>query len=175
MPLQFADVNVGVLYLLSVTSIGVYGITIGGWSSNNKYSMLGGIRSAAQLISYELALGLSILVAIMLTDTPATAADGVLSCANMWGRPAESFGALSMCRIVESQAGWWNIFKPTGIHGVLYFLAGVDGRGCARAVRPGRSRAGAGRRLQHRVLVDEVRTVLHGRVHQADRGRRRSA
>lgn len=113
-PLQFADINVGVLYLLSVTSIGVYGITIGGWSSNNKYSMLGGIRSAAQLISYELALGLSILVAIMLTSAPASA-DGVLSCANIWGRPAESFGSLSLCRIVESQAGWWNILKPTGI------------------------------------------------------------
>jgi len=119
-PLQFADINVGVLYLLSVTSIGVYGITIGGWSSNNKYSMLGGIRSAAQLISYELALGLSILVAIMLTSAPSVT-DGVLSCANMWGRPAESFGSLSMCRVVESQAGWWNILKPTGIFAFCIF------------------------------------------------------
>jgi NADH-quinone oxidoreductase subunit H len=114
-PLQLADINVGVLYLLSVTSIGVYGITLGGWSSNNKYSMLGGIRSAAQLISYELALGLSILVAIMLTSVPADAANGVLSCALMWDRPVESFSSMSMCRIVESQAGWWNIFKPTGL------------------------------------------------------------
>lgn len=114
-PLQLADINVGVLYLLSVTSIGVYGITLGGWSSNNKYSMLGGIRAAAQLISYELALGLSILVAIMLTSQPANAADGVLSCARLFGRAPESFSSMSLCRIVESQAGWWNIFKPTGI------------------------------------------------------------
>jgi NADH-quinone oxidoreductase subunit H len=115
-PLQLTDINVGILYLLSVTSIGVYGITLGGWSSNNKYSMLGGIRSAAQLISYELALGLSILVAIMLTSQPA-GQPGLPypSCAAMFGQPAEAFSSLSTCRIVESQAGWWNIFKPTGL------------------------------------------------------------
>jgi NADH-quinone oxidoreductase subunit H len=114
-PVQFTDLNVGVLFLLAVTSIGVYGVTLGGWSSNNKYSMMGGIRSAAQLISYELALGLSILVAIMLTSTPAVAQGGAYpSCELIWGRPTEAFGALSTCRIVESQAGWWNIFKPTG-------------------------------------------------------------
>lgn len=114
-PLQLTDINVGVLFLLSVTSIGVYGITLGGWSSNNKYSMLGGIRSAAQLISYELALGLSILVAIMLTSQPAPVAAPYPSCALMFNQPPESFNALSLCRIVESQAGWWNIFKPTGL------------------------------------------------------------
>lgn len=115
-PLQFTDLNVGLLFLIAITSIGVYGITLGGWASNNKYSMLGGIRSAAQLISYELALGLSILVAVMLTSAPSgTPAPGYPSCELMWGRPADTFGALSTCRIVESQAGWWNIFKPTGL------------------------------------------------------------
>lgn len=116
-PIQLADINVGILYLLSVTSIGVYGITLGGWSSNNKYSMLGGIRSAAQLISYELALGLSILIAIMLTSTPMTqaAADASL-CSQLFGaQPYQTISAMSTCRIVESQAGWWNIFKPTGL------------------------------------------------------------
>ncbi|MBV9791471.1 MAG: NADH-quinone oxidoreductase subunit H, partial [Chloroflexi bacterium] len=113
-PLQFTDINVGMLYLLSVTSIGVYGITLGGWSSNNKYSMLGGIRSAAQLISYELALGLSILVAIMLTAAPAQQAGYPLPVCNVMF-PNEAYSALSTCRIVESQAGWWNIFKPTGL------------------------------------------------------------
>ena len=116
-PIQLADINVGILFLLSVTSIGVYGITLGGWSSNNKYSMLGGIRSAAQLISYELALGLSILIAVMLTSTPATqaAADASL-CSRMFGaQPLEAISALSTCRVVESQAGWWNLFKPTGL------------------------------------------------------------
>ncbi len=116
-PLQLTDVNVGVLFLLAVTSIGVYGVALGGWSSNNKYSMLGGIRAAAQMISYELALGLSVLVAIMLTTIPTTqaAADASL-CSRMLGTtPVEAISALSTCRIVESQGGWWNIFKPTGL------------------------------------------------------------
>ncbi len=60
-----SDLNVGVLYILSVTSIAVYGIVLAGWSSNNKYAMLGGLRSTAQMISYELALGLSFLPPIM--------------------------------------------------------------------------------------------------------------
>jgi NADH-quinone oxidoreductase subunit H len=67
--LQIAEVNVGILYLLAVTSVGVYGITLAGWSSNNKYSMLGGIRASAQLISYELALGLAVLGAVMQAGT----------------------------------------------------------------------------------------------------------
>src|SRR5918911_1563770 len=63
--LQLAEISVGILYLLAVTSVGVYGIAIAGWASNNKYSMLGGIRATAQVISYELALGLSILAIVM--------------------------------------------------------------------------------------------------------------
>ena len=57
--LYIADINVGVLYIMSVASIAVYGIVLAGWSSNNKYAMLGGLRSTAQMVSYELALGLS--------------------------------------------------------------------------------------------------------------------
>ncbi len=64
-PLQVADVNVGVIFLLAVTSIGVYGIMIGGWSSNNKYSLLGAIRSSAQMISYELAMGIALIALII--------------------------------------------------------------------------------------------------------------
>jgi len=67
--LQIADVNVGILYLLAMTSLGVYGITLAGWSSNNKYSLLGGLRSSAQLISYELAMGLSIIGVLMIAGT----------------------------------------------------------------------------------------------------------
>jgi NADH-quinone oxidoreductase subunit H len=130
-PLQLADINVGILYLLSITSIAVYGITLGGWSSNNKYSMMGGIRSSAQLISYELALGAAILVAIMLTSMPEQRGAPYPSCALMWDRPAETFNALSMCRIVESQAGWWNIFKPTGLLAFGIFLIA----GAAEVVR----------------------------------------
>ncbi|HEY6952188.1 MAG TPA: NADH-quinone oxidoreductase subunit NuoH [Bacteroidota bacterium] len=67
--LMIADVNVGMLYILALTSIGVYGITLAGWSSNSKYSLLGGLRSSAQLISYELSMGLSIIGVIMISGT----------------------------------------------------------------------------------------------------------
>ncbi|HEU5090568.1 MAG TPA: complex I subunit 1 family protein, partial [Roseiflexaceae bacterium] len=71
--LQLAEINVGILYLLAVTSLGVYGIAIAGWASNNKYSMLGGIRASAQVISYELALGLAVLGVVMQAGTFSTA------------------------------------------------------------------------------------------------------
>ena len=67
--LLIADVNVGILFLLAITSLGVYGITLAGWSSNNKYSLLGGLRSAAQLISYELSMGISIIGVLMIAET----------------------------------------------------------------------------------------------------------
>jgi len=67
--LQIADVNIGVLYILAITSLGVYGLTLAGWSSNNKYSLLGGLRSSAQLISYELSMGLSIIGVLMIAGT----------------------------------------------------------------------------------------------------------
>jgi NADH-quinone oxidoreductase subunit H len=82
--LQIADVNVGVLYLFAITSIGVYGITLAGWASNSKYSMLGSIRSSAQLISYELALGCSVLVVVMTYGTLSTH-EIVLAQAGLWG------------------------------------------------------------------------------------------
>ena len=67
--LQVADVNVGILYVLALTSISVYGIVLAGWSSNNKYSLLGGLRSSAQLISYELAMGLAVVSIILLAGS----------------------------------------------------------------------------------------------------------
>lgn len=67
--LYVANVNVGVLYIMSIASIGVYGIALAGWSSNNKYAMLGGIRCSAQMISYELTLGLSFVTAIILGNS----------------------------------------------------------------------------------------------------------
>ncbi|MGA9118715.1 MAG: NADH-quinone oxidoreductase subunit NuoH [Bacteroidota bacterium] len=90
--LMIADVNIGVLYILALTSLGVYGITLSGWSSNNKYSLLGGLRSSAQLISYELSMGLSVI--------------GVLMVA----------GTTRLDVIVEHQSGWmWNfILTPLG-------------------------------------------------------------
>lgn len=101
--LQIADLNIGVLYVFGVVSIGVYGIMIGGWASNNKYSLLGAIRASAQMISYELAMGISIIALIMIT------------------------GTLSLGEIVNQQAGgvgsdWnaWNVvLQPLGF---LIFL-----------------------------------------------------
>lgn len=90
--LMIADVNIGILYILALTSLGVYGVTLSGWSSNNKYSLLGGLRSSAQLISYELSMGLSVVGVIMIA------------------------GTLELDRIVELQAGLrWNAFlTPIG-------------------------------------------------------------
>jgi len=95
--MQATDLNVGILYIFGVVSLGVYGVLIGGWASNNKFSLLGAIRAASQNISYELAMGLSIVSLIMVT------------------------GTLSLKEIVDQQAGWnWNIiYQPLGF---LIFL-----------------------------------------------------
>jgi len=68
-PLQVSDINVGVLYIFGVVSLGVYGVMIGGWASNNKYSLLSAIRAASQNISYEIAMGLSIIALLLMTNT----------------------------------------------------------------------------------------------------------
>ena len=86
-----ADVNIGFLYILALSSMGVYGITLSGWSSNNKYSLLGALRASAQMISYELSLGLS-LVGVVLVS-----------------------GSIRIDEIIKSQANVWNIFyQPVG-------------------------------------------------------------
>ena len=68
-PMQITDLNVGMLYILAMTGLGVYGIVLAGWSSNSKYSLLGGIRSSAQMVSYELAAGMTIIAVFMLSET----------------------------------------------------------------------------------------------------------
>ena len=101
--LQIVDLNVGILYVFAVVSIGVYGIMIGGWASNNKFSLLGAIRASAQMISYEIAMGLSIIALVMFT------------------------GTLSLGEIARMQAGgigadwnFWNVvYQPVGF---LIFL-----------------------------------------------------
>jgi NADH-quinone oxidoreductase subunit H len=89
--LYIADVNVGVLYIMAVASIAVYGIVLAGWSSNNKYAMLGGLRSTAQMISYEIALGLSFVGVILLA------------------------GSAQMTEIVNAQkSAWFVLLQPVG-------------------------------------------------------------
>lgn len=95
--LQIADVNIGILYVFGVVSMGVYGIMIGGWASNNKFSLIGALRAASQIISYELAMGIAIIALLMVT------------------------GTLSLKEMVGGQMDhYWNIFKqPLGF---LLFL-----------------------------------------------------
>ena len=68
-PLQITDINIGILYMFAVVSFGVYGIMIGGWASNNKYALLGALRASSQMISYEIAMGLSIVAVVMMSGT----------------------------------------------------------------------------------------------------------
>jgi NADH-quinone oxidoreductase subunit H len=99
-PMQIADVNVAVLYLLAVGSVSVYGTVLAGWSSNNKYALLGSLRAAAQLISYEVTLGLALV--------------GVLMMA----------GTLSLTEIIEQQRTGWNIW-PQVLGFILYVIAAI--------------------------------------------------
>ncbi len=97
---QITDLNVGLLFVLAVTSLGVYGVALAGWSSNSKYPLLGGLRSSAQMISYELSLGLGLLGVVMIA------------------------GSLSLREIVEGQRDLWNIVRqPVGF--LIYFTAAV--------------------------------------------------
>ncbi len=98
-PLYLADINVGVLYILAVASIAVYGIVLAGWSSNSKYPLLGSLRATAQIISYELSLGLAFVGPILLSNS------------------------MSMVSIVEKQqeTAWFIILQPLGF--VIFFLA----------------------------------------------------
>jgi NADH-quinone oxidoreductase subunit H len=103
-PLVIARFDVALLYVLGVTSVGVYGIALAGWSTNNKYSLMGGLRSAAQLISYELSLGLSLIGVILIA------------------------GTLDIYSIVEQQSGWnglhWNIlYQPIGF--ITYLMSAI--------------------------------------------------
>jgi NADH-quinone oxidoreductase subunit H len=107
-PLVVARFDVALLYVLAITSVGVYGIALAGWSSNNKYSLMGGLRASAQLISYELSLGLSLVGVVLMSST------------------------LDLYSIVEQQGGWWglrwNIFRlpfPQVIGFVIYLISAI--------------------------------------------------
>lgn len=97
------DINIGILYILAFSSIGAYGILLGGWASNSKYSLLGGLRSAAQVISYELSLGMAIVSVILMS------------------------GSLSMVKITEAQSGGLNhwFIWPGVVAFVIYLISAV--------------------------------------------------
>jgi NADH-quinone oxidoreductase subunit H len=99
--LQVADINIGILYIMGFVSLGVYGIMIAGWSSNNKYSLYGAIRASAQMVSYELAMGLSLIALVMMS------------------------GTLSIGEIVRQQTGFgWNvIYQPLGF--LIFFICSL--------------------------------------------------
>jgi NADH-quinone oxidoreductase subunit H len=100
--LQIADVNIGILYIFAVVSMGVYGIMIGGWASNNKFSLMSALRAASQAISYELAMGLALIALLMTT------------------------GSLSLKTIVEQQVNgnWWNVvYQPLGF--LIFFITAM--------------------------------------------------
>ncbi|HEX2607504.1 MAG TPA: NADH-quinone oxidoreductase subunit NuoH [Flavisolibacter sp.] len=100
-PLQIADINIGILYIFGVVSLGVYGIMIGGWASNNKFSLLAAVRGASQMISYELAMGLSLIAVLMIT------------------------GSLRLSVIVNEQMqhGWNIIYQPLGF--LIFFVCAL--------------------------------------------------
>jgi NADH-quinone oxidoreductase subunit H len=100
-PFQIADINIGILYIFGVVSLGVYGIMIGGWASNNKFSLISAIRGASQMVSYELAMGLALIALLMLT------------------------GSLQMSKIVENQLqhGWHVIYQPLGF--LIFFICAL--------------------------------------------------
>jgi NADH-quinone oxidoreductase subunit H len=144
-----ADIDAGLLYILALTSMGVYGVIIAGWASNSKYAFLGAMRSAAQIVAYEIAMGFALV--------------GVLMAA----------GSLNLGEIVRGPAG-----QPAALVLAAAAAAVRDlfhlrrGRDQPRAVRRRRGRIGDRRRLPRRVLRHGLRGVLPGRIrqHDPDRG-----
>ena len=102
-----ADINVGVLYILAIGSLGTYGVVLGGWSSNNKYSLLGGLRTSAQMLSYELPMGVALLGVIMIT------------------------GSLQMREIVEFQSTWVWLILLQPIAFIIFYICSLAEAGRA--------------------------------------------
>ena len=137
-----ADINVGVLYLLAISSLGVYGIIMAGWASNSRYAFLGALRSAAQMVSYEIAIGL-IIINVLIPRARSTCREIVRAQENLLVRHPPLPDVRDLRRV-----------DPRGDQPASLRSAGGGG--------------GARRRLQRRVLVDAVCPVLPGRVRQHD-------
>ncbi len=150
-----SNINVGVLYLFAISSLGVYGVIMGGWASNSKYPFLGALRSAAQMVSYEVSIGFVIVTVIVLA------------------------GSMNLQTIVAEQGGgfWnWNVLGGRGLEGLAAgagddpdggdLLRLVAGRDQPPAIRPFRGRVRTRGRLPGRILLDAVPAVHDGRVHE---------
>ena len=133
--------NIGILMLFAITSLGVYGIVLGSWSSANKYSLLGGLRSTAQIISYELAFGLSIVGAILLA------------------------GTLNLPAVVAAQRASALVRRDSTI-GCHHLRDWGHCRDQSCPLRSARGGTGIDRRIPYRIFRLSVRALLHGRIHQ---------
>jgi NADH-quinone oxidoreductase subunit H len=109
-PLQITDLNIGVLYILAFAGLGVYGIVLAGWSSNSKYALLGGVRATAQMISYELAAGLSIIAVFMLSQTLSLREIVALQQQPLWG-------------VIDFLPNWYVFSQPLAF--CLFIITGL--------------------------------------------------
>jgi NADH-quinone oxidoreductase subunit H len=113
--LVVAQFDVGLLYVLAITSVGVYGIALAGWSSNNKYSLMGGLRAAAQLISYELSLGLSLVGVVLLS--------GSLDLFSIVEQQTNHWGFGQTANIFLQPLNWYIFLQPLGF--IIYLISAI--------------------------------------------------
>ena len=143
--LYITDINVGLLYIVSVASVGVYGIILAGYASNSKFPLLASLRASAQLISYEVAVTLTLVSVILMA------------------------GSLSMVGDCAGAGSRGPVVRVRAAAGVRHLLHRQPGRNQPGAVRPARGRAGADGRVPHGIQRHAVRAVLPGRIRQHDR------
>ncbi len=124
-PMVISDLNVGLLLVFALSSLGVYGVALGGWASNSKYSLLGGIRGAAQMISYELALGLSLIPIVMMA------------------------GSFSLVEIVEAQKGFWYILVQPVSFAIFLIAAMAESKRIPFDIPEAENELGAGYHMEY--------------------------
>ena len=142
----FANIDAGLLYVLALTSMGVYGIILAGWAANSKYAFLGAMRSAAQIVAYEIAMGFA-MVGVLMASGSLNIGDIIQRAARRDRSPGTGPGCSRCC--------------------VVYFISGRR-RDQPRAVRRRGGRVGDRRRIPRRLLGHGVRAVLHRRIREHD-------